>query len=95
MTSQMLRHITRDRMSPVVVMLKSLPSFGLMLFAALYFLWDGWGVNPPSIALTREGVVAMVIFALGWLILPTPRPNSGYERLFYKLGRHQCPWMLW
>lgn len=95
MTSNMLRRIDRDRMSPVVVMLKSLPSFGLMLFATCYFLWKGWGVNPPSIVLTGEGLVAITIFILGWLLLPTPRPNTGYERCYYQLGRHQCTWMPW
>lgn len=95
MTNHMVRRINRDMMSPTIVMLKSLPGFALMIFAVLYFLWDGWGVNPPSIVLTIEGLVAIGIWILGWLILPTPRPNSHYERIIQALGRNQISWTMW
>ncbi|MBI5466949.1 MAG: hypothetical protein HY975_01910 [Candidatus Kerfeldbacteria bacterium] len=95
MTSNMVRRYYHDSMSPFAVFLKSIPGLVLMIVAIISFLWDGWGVCPPSIVLTYQGLIAIGGWLIGWALLPTPRPRTGYERLYRSLGRHHCDWTLW
>lgn len=95
MTSNMTHRIARDTMSLVMTGLKLMLSAMMMIFSVLFFIWTGWAVDAPRFIITNGGFVAITIGTIGWLLMPSPRAGSKYEKMYQQLGRHQISWTAW